>query len=155
VPKASSRLTPAARAPEQAADGGRWPNGCCLPSVPAAGPQAPTLAQVEQVAAAAVGLRRLRRQVMAANYWSLRDLYRTLETPGQNPLRQAHERLHTAVRAAYGMKANEDPLAFLLALNCQVADREAADQPVQGPGLPACVKEPGAFVTEDCVRVLG
>jgi hypothetical protein len=100
-----------------------------------------------------VALRQLRRQVMAGNRWSLPDLYWTLETPGKNPLREAHERLDAAVRAAYGMKASDDPLAFLLALNRHVADREAADQPVQGPGLPACVPEAGQFVTEDCVRV--
>jgi len=37
---------------------------------------------VKAVAEAAVSLRALRREIMAANGWSLRDLYRTLETPG-------------------------------------------------------------------------
>ena len=78
-------------------------------------PQSPTLAQVKAVAEAAVSLRALRREIMAANGWSLRDLYRTLETPGANRLRDAHAALDSAVRAAYGMKATEDPLAFLLA----------------------------------------
>ncbi len=32
---------------------------------------------------------------------SLRDLYRTLEDPGSNPLRDAQARLDTAVRAAH------------------------------------------------------
>ena len=35
---------------------------------------------------------------MDANGWSLRDLYRTLETPGDNKLRDAHAALDTAVR---------------------------------------------------------
>lgn len=46
-----------------------------------------------------------------------RDLYRTLELPGENPLKAAHEALDSAVRAAYGMRPEEDPLTFLLALN--------------------------------------
>ena len=39
-----------------------------------------------------------RREIMAANGWSLRDLYRTLETPGTNRLRDAHAALDSAVR---------------------------------------------------------
>lgn len=90
---------------------------------------------------------------MADNGWSLRDLYRTLELPGQNPLRDAHEQLDAAVRAAYGMKAGADPLAFLLALNQQVAAREAKGEPVTAPGLPPCVRDAAEFVTDDCIRL--
>ncbi len=54
---------------------------------------------------------------MQANGWSLRDLHRTLETPGANRLRAAHAALDFTVRAAYGMKDKEEPLAFLLDLN--------------------------------------
>ena len=50
----------------------------------------------------------MRREIMAANGWSLRDLYRTLETPGTNRLRDAQAALDSAVRAAYGMKDSED-----------------------------------------------
>lgn len=115
-------------------------------------PQKPTLPQVKKVAEAAVTLRNLRRKVMTENNWSLRELYRTLDTPGKNPLRDAQDVLDAAVRAAYGMKAKEDPLAFLLALNAEMADREASMQPVTGPGLPPCVKDAAEFVTGDCVR---
>lgn len=51
------------------------------------------------------------------------DPYRTLELPGKNPHRGAHAALDAAVRAAYGMKAKDDPLAFLLALNKEVVAR--------------------------------
>ena len=61
---------------------------------------------------------------MAANGWSLRDLYRTLETPGANRLRDAQAALDSAVRAAYGMKDGEDTLAFLLRLNLELAAAE-------------------------------
>jgi len=118
-------------------------------------PQKPTLPQVRQVAAAAVALRSLRRQVMAEHGWCLRDLYRTLDLPGKNPLRDAHDRLDAAVRAAYGMEPGADPLAFLLALNKEVAAREAAGQPVVAPGLPPCVTDSAPFVTDDCVRMPG
>ena len=115
-------------------------------------PQDPKPADVKKVAAAAVELRLLRRKVMAENNWSLRDLYRSLDLPGQNPLRDAHDNLDAAVRAAYGMKPAEDPLAFLLALNHAVAAREKTGDPVVGPGLPPCVTDRQAFVTEDCVQ---
>ena len=114
-------------------------------------PQAPTPAQARSVADAAVSLRALRREVMAKNEWSLRDLYRTLDLPGKNPLRDAQGKLDTAVRAAYGMKAKADPLAFLLALNKEVAAREAAGEDVTAPGLPVCVEDAGAFITADCI----
>jgi hypothetical protein len=126
-----------------------------LPNKPVDGlwPQSPTLAQAQAVAAAALDLRTLRRKVMADNGWSLRDLYRTLELPGQNPLRDAHQRLDAAVRAAYAMGARDDPLAFLLALNKAVAGREAQGQTVTAPGLPPCVTDPAPFITTDCVTL--
>ena len=94
----------------------------------------------------------LRREIMAANGWSLCDLYRILETPGTNRLRDAHAALDSAVRAAYGMKDSEDPLAFLLRLNRELADKEAKGQNITPSGLPAAAPDPGSFVTEDCIR---
>jgi len=116
-------------------------------------PQEPTLPQVKKVAEAAVALRELRRKVMDENGWSLRELYRTLDTPGKNPLRDAQDVLDAAVRAAYGMKAKDDPLAFLLALNGTLADSEASMKPIVGPGLPPFVKDAATFVTTDCVSM--
>ena len=89
---------------------------------------------------------------MDANGWSLRDLYRTLETPGDNKLRAAHAALDTAVRAAYGLKEKEDILAFLLTLNLALAAKESKGEPTTPPGLPAFVPEPQTFVTRDCVK---
>lgn len=116
-------------------------------------PQSPKLAQVKKVAAAAVKLRQLRRKVMADNQWSLRELYRTLDLPGENPLRKGHAELDVAVREAYGMKANEDPLQFLLNLNFEVAERETQGLPVVAPSLPACVTDASEFITNDCVKM--
>ncbi len=111
------------------------------------------IAPIRAVAEAARALRALRREIMAANSWSLRDLYRTLETPGANRLRDAHAALDTAVRRAYGMKDDEDILAFLLKLNLECATKEAAGEKVTPPGLPAFVTNPADFVTDDCVTV--
>ena len=88
---------------------------------------------------------------MAANGWSLRDLYRTLEPPGTNRLRDAQAALDATVRAAYGMTATEDPLAFLLRVNVELADREAEGQTITPPSLPAAAPDPRSFVTEDCI----
>ena len=57
------------------------------------------------------------------------------------------------MRAAYGMKPKDDPLAFLLALNQAVAAREAAGEPVVAPGLPPCVTDAADFVTTDCIAM--
>ena len=99
-------------------------------------PQEPTRAQIKAVAEAAVALRALRRETMRKLNYSLRDLYRTLEQPGDNPLRDAHARLDAAVRAAYGMAEDVDPLAFLLELNLACAAKEKAGEKITPPGLP-------------------
>jgi len=116
-------------------------------------PQSPKLAQVKKVANAAIKLRQLRCKVMTENRWSLRELYRTLELPGKNPLRQANSELNAAVREAYGMTAKDDPLKFLLDLNFSVAERENQGLPVIAPGLPPIVKNPHDFITDDCVKM--
>ncbi len=118
-------------------------------------PQSPTLTQVKAVAEAAVALRALRREIMAANGWSLRDLYRTLETPGTNRLRGAQATLDSAVRTAYGLKDSEDTLAFLLGLNVMLADKEAKGQSITPPGLPAFVPTGHDFVSPDCIQPPG
>jgi hypothetical protein len=114
-------------------------------------PQSPTLKQIRAVADAAVALRKLRHEIMRDNGWSLRELYKSLETPGENRLRDAHTALDSAVRAAYGMKPTEDILAFLLKLNLELADKETKGESITPPGLPASVKNPKDFITADCV----
>jgi hypothetical protein len=116
-------------------------------------PQSPTLAQVKAVAEAAVSLRALRREIMAANGWSLRELYRTLETPGTNRLRVAQAALDSAVRAAYCMKDREDTLAFLLKLNLDLSPKESLGESITPPGLPAFISSAEDFTTADCIPV--
>jgi SAM-dependent methyltransferase len=115
-------------------------------------PQSPTRGQIAEVAVAAVALRTLRREVMASHDWSLRELYRTLDEPGDNPLRTAQARLDTAVRAAYAVPKEADPLAFLLALNLTLAAKEKVGEKITPPGLPLPAADRAPFVTGDCIQ---
>ena len=115
-------------------------------------PQAPTMSQVKQVAQAALNLRQIRQKIMAAHSLSLRDLYRTLELPGQNPLKDAHEKLDAAVRDAYGMKKRDDPLTFLFALNQELAKKEKEGEAIIGPGVPLIGIDPAELISDDALR---
>ena len=87
-----------------------------------------------------------------ANFQPVCVLYRTLELPGANPLKDAHAALDAAVLAAYGFSPKADLLAQLLALNRQVATRIERAEPVTGPGIPPAFPNPETLVTGDCIR---
>ena len=116
-------------------------------------PQKATEKQVKTVADASQELRDLRNDLMKKNDFSLRDLYKSLESPGKNPLRDAHEKLDKAVRDAYGMDKDEDALKFLLELNLELSNKESLGEKIVGPGLPPCVKDPKQYVTKDCIDI--
>ena len=116
-------------------------------------PQSPSEKEVRAVADAGIQLRELRREIMQKNNLSLRELYRTLDNPGDNPLRKAQGVLDAAVRKAYGMTPTDEPLAFLLQLNSEAAARETNGETITGPGLPTFIKKPESFVTEDCIQM--
>ena len=82
----------------------------------------------------------------------LRAVYRTLELPGENPLKDAHAAPGAAVLAAYGLSPNADLLAQLLELNLAVAARIDNDQQVTAPGLPPSFPDPERLITDDCIR---
>lgn len=84
----------------------------------------------------------------------LRALYRTLEIPGKNPLRDAHAALDLAVLDAYGFDPKKDLLKQLLDLNLEVARRIERGQPVVAPGIPPSYPEDrrAELVTDDCIR---
>ncbi|GIL14510.1 MAG: DNA modification methyltransferase [Chloroflexota bacterium] len=70
-------------------------------------PQNPTPQQVKAVADAGRALHEYRRQAMQKNpRLTLRELYRSLEQPGKNPLNDLHAALDQAVLAAYGFTAS-------------------------------------------------
>jgi type I restriction-modification system DNA methylase subunit len=115
-------------------------------------PQNPTGAQINKVAIASKALRDARNKAMKDHVMSLRDLYRLLEQPGKNPIKDLHTKLDKAVMEAYGFNEDEDLLAQLLALNLKVAQNEKEGKPVQPPGLPDFVKNKEEYVSDDCVR---
>jgi hypothetical protein len=136
-------------------------------------PQAATVKQIDAVAAAAREVRRVRAEALRNLKGGLRALYRTLELPGANPLKDAHAALDEAVlapwssiggensatrsdystgRAAYGFSAKKDLLAQLLALNQQVAAKIEKGEPVTAPGVPKNYPDAKRLVTEDCIR---
>jgi hypothetical protein len=113
-------------------------------------PQSPTEKHCLAVAKAAVALRSLRAEIATTHQMNLRTMYASIEDPGAHPLKDAHAALDKAVRAAYAMPARKDPLAFLLKLNQECAEREARGEAITGPGLPEALSLK-TFVTNDCI----
>jgi hypothetical protein len=115
-------------------------------------PQMGTVKQIEAVAAAACELRHVRAEALSKIKGGLRALYRTLELPGANPLKDAHAVLDAAVLTAYGFNAKKDLLAQLLALNQDVAAKIEKGEPVTAPGVPKNYPDAKKLVTEDCIK---
>jgi hypothetical protein len=114
-------------------------------------PQSPTLRQIQKVASASVALRELRRKLCSEHDLTLRELYRSMEQPGDHPLKKATAILDQAVRAAYGMKPAGDCLTFLLALNLKLAAAEVRGDEVIGPGLPSFAASRKDLRSKDCI----
>ncbi len=115
-------------------------------------PQAATVKQIDAVAAAGREVRRVRAEALQKMKGGLRALYRTLELPGANPLKDAHAALDAAVLTAYGFNAKKDLLAQLLARNQEVAAKLEKGLPVTAPGVPKDYPNAQGLVTEDCIR---
>jgi hypothetical protein len=111
-----------------------------------------TVAEITAMAEAARKLRRVRAEALPKLKGGLRALYRTLELPGANPLKDAHAALDTAVLAAYGFSAKKDLLAQLLELNLSVAQRLEQAEPVTPPGIAAAFPNPETLISDDCIR---
>ena len=118
-------------------------------------PQNPTQKQVEKVAEAAMKLHRERAKTLKDHNMTLRDLYRLLEQPGKNPIKDLHAALDKAVMEAYGFDEKKDVLAQLLELNLSVAAKEEKKEKVQSPSWPEHIKGKEKFITDDCVKFEG
>jgi SAM-dependent methyltransferase len=116
-------------------------------------PQSPLDKDVEAAAEAGRQVRAVRDEALTQLKGGLRALYRTLELPGKNPLKDAHAALDDAVMKCYGFSKKKDLLQQLLDLNLEVADREKRGDAVTAPGIPASYKGArDALVTDDCIR---
>jgi len=133
------------------------PEGVVSPRPPASSTALPETAikKILAVAQAGRAIRRVRATALPNMKGGLRALYRTLELPGANPLKDAHAALDAAVLAAYGLSAKKDLLAQLLALNQAVAARIEKGEPVTAPGIPPSFPKPETLVTDDCIRPHG
>jgi hypothetical protein len=115
-------------------------------------PQSPSVNQIDAVAEAGRKVRRVRDEALTKIQGGLRAVYRLLELPGKNPLKDAQQALDAAVLAAYGFSPKKDLLGQLLALNLEVARREQAGETVTAPGIPPGYPDPARLVTDDCIR---
>lgn len=115
-------------------------------------PQSPTKKQISAVAKAGRLVRKVRADALPKIKGGLRALYRTLELPGANPLKDAHAALDEAVLEAYGFAPKKDLLAQLLELNLAVARRIEMGEAVVAPGIPPSFPDPQSLVTEDCIQ---
>ena len=116
-------------------------------------PQNPTTKQINEVAKQAKALRDKRNEVIEVHHYTLRDLYRIMDDTPDNPVSEIQTRLDNAVRDAYGMRRDADILQFLLNLNEKVYEKEQIGEKVQGPGLPAKIKDKSKLVSNDCVKM--
>lgn len=115
-------------------------------------PQHPSKKRVMAIAKTARAVRRVRNEALKKTKGGLRALYRMLELPGDNPLKDAHAALDQAVLDAYGFSSGDDLLQQLLDLNLEVADRIAKKKPVTAPGVPSDYGDPADLVTADCIQ---
>ena len=115
-------------------------------------PQSPCVEQIIAIAVAGREIRRVRGEVLEKIKGGLRAVYRTLELPGKNPLKDAHAALDAAVLAAYGFSPKKDLLAQLLELNLAVASRIDDGEQVTAPGIPPRFPDPVRLTTDDCIR---
>ena len=116
-------------------------------------PQNPTLPQISKVAEKSKQLRKERTKILRKENITYRELYRSLELPGNHNMLKYHKALDLAVRAAYGLKKGQNDLDFLLKLNFHVAKKEAEGKRVTAPGLPHIVKNVKNFISTDCIVV--
>jgi SAM-dependent methyltransferase len=115
-------------------------------------PQAPTNAQVIDVAEAGREIRRFRKEKLCRIKGGLRTLYRTLESPGENPLKDVHADLDKAVLVAYGFSSKKDLLAQVLDLNQDLNTRIQRGEPVTPPGIPNSFNNIATVFSDDCIQ---
>ena len=63
-------------------------------------------------------------------------------------MKDAHHELDSVVRDAYRMGRKVDTLAFLLAPNEELAEKEAHGTPIDGSGLPQVINNRSAFIIQ-------
>lgn len=113
-------------------------------------PQSPSVEQIRAVAdcSRAILAYRQKEQEKSQTGISLRQIYKLLEMPGKNELRELHTALDNAVILAYGFDPNGDMLAQLLSLNETIFHKEKAGESVLAPGIPPYYPNPQDLISE-------
>lgn len=98
----------------------------------------------------------IRSKIKTENNWSLRDVHKSMELPGDHPLKKALEDLDKAVWEAYSfglpLKMQiKDTLEFLLQLNLKCAEQETNGHEIFMPGLPTILKNESDFYSDDAI----
>lgn len=114
-------------------------------------PQKPTIKQIDNVAKASKELREERNKIMKENKLSLRELYRVLEQPGKNKIKDLQNKLDEVVAEAYGFIKKKDILSQLLELNAVLARQEENEELIQAPGLPEYASQK-KYISSDCIQ---
>jgi SAM-dependent methyltransferase len=86
------------------------------------------------IRAAMQELHGFRTEYMERKQCGITQMYNQFFHEPASQLAKLHAQLDKSVAQAYGIKPSDDPLKFLLDLNTEVAQREAQDLPVIGPG---------------------
>lgn len=102
-------------------------------------------------------LRKMRNEIKAENNLSLREIYRSLDLPGNNPLREIQCKLDDAVKEAYFFGCpkefqSKNIREFLLELNEICFKAEHQGKLIQKPGLPDDFLQDKEFFSLDCVE---
>lgn len=113
---------------------------------------------INNVAIAAKDFYLLRDKIRNNCQMSLRDIYRTLEKPGKNELKNLQEKLDKAVIEAYrfGTPKNiwsNDILQMLLNLNLKCGEFEKQDIQLVSPGLPDFYSNKQLLCSDYCINV--
>ena len=89
-----------------------------------------------QIRSAMQTLHDFRTEYMENKQLGITQLYNQYFHEPTSQLAKLHKKLDQLVCQAYGIKATDDPLQFLLDLNTEIATKEAQGLPVIGPGSP-------------------
>ncbi len=117
-------------------------------------PQDPSRAQVHAIARAARHVRQIRSQYLPKAKGGLRGLYHSLELPGANPLKTAHDALNAAVMNAYGIAGGGNLLAHLLSLNLCIEEKlRRGEKSVSPPGVPSAFVSDAEIYSTDCMGI--
>ena len=112
-------------------------------------PQKPKASQINTIASLGREIRRIRATSEIDG--GLRGLYHTLELPGRNPLKTAHDELDRAMMEAYGFTLRQDLLEQLLSLNQRLSQPLVSRQVPTAPGIPSNYPHREKLITSDVV----